>query len=582
VWNQMRLPPEHPNYADVGGAGQQICSGDLVRGRTLTGICNDVFNPRMGATNQLFARNVQFEETFPDQGLTELTRNRHAGRISLLQPDPQVISRVLFTREQTDPARCNLGQGLPGQSAQANCDYIKAPFFNVLAAFWIQFMTHDWFSHLEEGHNQPALMDVGCKSKLDGGKYRNLTSQEIAALGCRPDDKVDAAYVAQTGPGPTFTDNGQTYLSRAPKTMRNTNTAWWDASQIYGYDETSVQRVKRDSTDRAKLLMVRVGNRSTAGERYGYLPVFQPADPINPAWAGQEAVAFPDNFHIGMSFYHNVFVREHNVFVDKFRERVAKTPDDDSGLRNPADPERVIRYRDVTPDELYRAARLVVAAEIAKIHTIEWTTQLLYDEVLYKGMNANWNGLVKKEDALKRILDKVAVDKYGHSVSDTDATQWYSVFVSGAGIFGLGNKHYEDNPGFLGLFRKGRDIWSVKDPQDLNRGVNHFGSPFNFPEEFITVYRLHALAPDLIEFRELNQPNAIERKVPVIETFRGKSTQAMEQGGIANWAVSMGRQRLGMLTLQNDPMFLQNVPMGRLNTKTNMIDVTALDVIRDR
>jgi hypothetical protein len=29
-------------------------------------------------------------------------------------------------------------------------------------------------------------------------------------------------------------------------------------------------------------------------------------------------------------------------------------------------------------------ARLVVAAEIAKIHTIEWTTQLLYDEPLYR------------------------------------------------------------------------------------------------------------------------------------------------------------------------------------------------------
>ena len=32
-------------------------------------------------------------------------------------------------------------------------------------------------------------------------------------------------------------------------------------------------------------------------------------------------------------------------------------------------------------------------------------------------------------------------------------------------------------------------------PDDVNGGVNHFGSPFNFPEEFITVYRLHALVP---------------------------------------------------------------------------------------
>ena len=98
-----------------------------------------------------------------------------------------------------------------------------------------------------------------------------------------------------------------------------------------------------------------------------------------------------------MSFYHNVFAREHNQFVDAFRRRAAATPDADSGLRDPANPARVIRYRDVTPDELFEVARLVVAAEIAKIHTIEWTTQLLYDEPLYRGMNGNWGGLLGED-----------------------------------------------------------------------------------------------------------------------------------------------------------------------------------------
>jgi hypothetical protein len=64
-------------------------------------------------------------------------------------------------------------------------------------------------------------------------------------------------------------------------------------------------------------------------------------------------------------------------------------------LRNPINPDHVIRYRDVTPNELFEVARLVVAAEIAKIHTIEWTTQLLYDEPLNRGMNANWSGLCR-------------------------------------------------------------------------------------------------------------------------------------------------------------------------------------------
>ena len=79
-----------------------------------------------------------------------------------------------------------------------------------------------------------------------------------------------------------------------------------------------------------------------------------------------------------------MFAREHNAFVAEFRKQAAQTPDADSGLRNPAAPAQAIRYRDVTADELFEAARLVVAAEIAKIHTIEWTPQLLYGEPLYE------------------------------------------------------------------------------------------------------------------------------------------------------------------------------------------------------
>ena len=117
----------------------------------------------------------------------------------------------------------------------------------------------------------------------------------------------------------------------------------------------------------------------------------------------------------------------------------------------------------------------------------------------------------------------------------------------------------------------------------MNGGVNHFGSPFNFPEEFITVYRLHPLVPDLIEYREWQQePNTIRNKIPVIETFRGKATDAMRSRGLANWALSMGRQRLGLLSLQNHPQFLQNLKMTRLQSKTQQIDIAALDLMRDR
>lgn len=565
VWPEMRLPKDNPNYQALGGDGEQTCKGDLIRARTLTGICNDERNPLMGSAVTPFARNVEFETTFPDQGKNTLTQNRHGGRLSLLTPDPQVISRILFTRAQSNPDLCNAGFGLPGNSASANCDYQKAPFFNVLAAYWVQFMTHDWFSHMEEGHNAPQYIDVGCKMKLVNNVETPLTPDEIKQLGCRPNDRVDKTYVLESSPPETFTSGGKLYLSRAPEVFSNNNTAWWDASQVYGYDETSRRRVKRDPKDLAKMLLEPVAGQSGPG----YLPVLQPDDPAQPQWAGQESVAFPDNWSIGLSFLHNVFAREHNAFVDEFRKEAAQNPNADSGLRNPSDPRRVIHNKDVTPDELFDVARLVVAAEIAKIHTIEWTPQLLYDEPLYKGMNGNWNGLLGTGDPdVSKALSDIVVHDFGRSKDVQKASQWYSVFASGPGIFGLGSTvpHY--------------DITNVA---DTNGGVNHFGSPFNFPEEFVTVYRLHALIPDLIEYRDISKdPNQIVQKVAVINTFEGKATDEMRSRGLANWGLSMGRQRLGLLTLHNIPQFMQNIRLPRLDSPTQQIDIAALDIIRDR
>ncbi len=396
-------------------------------------------------------------------------RNRHGGRISLLKPDPQVISRELFTRQQSDPEHCRAGTA---SGPDAHCDYVKAPFFNVLAAFWIQFMTHDWFAHLDEGKNAAELMAVGCADRYDGATYRPLTEDEVAALGCRPGDRADEALMAQTDPPPTFDDNGRTRMARAPRTTSNLNTAWWDASQLYGYSARSAQRVKRDPNDPAKLLMVPENTRSGTGDEQGYLPTFAAGDPILPSWAGQEATAFPDNWSIGTSFYHNLFAREHNLFVDEFRRRALADPDADSGLRDPAHPDQVIRYGDVQPDLLFQVARLVVAAEIAKIHTIEWTTQLLYDEPLYQAMNANWHGLVRTDNKVSRALAHVAVDRLGRSFNETDQTQWFSVFASGAGITGLGSHRYaEGDRGFLGIVKGAEDIWSLSNPDHVQGGV---------------------------------------------------------------------------------------------------------------
>lgn len=574
-WDAMRLPPEHEKFAAVGGEKSQLCRGELITHRTLDGTCNDLINPLMGSSGTPFARNVQFEATFPDLALNELTQNRHGDRLELLTPDPQLISRALFTRDQTAGNGCNAGMGDPDYSTEVDCDYQKAPFFNVLAAFWIQFMTHDWFSHTIEGHNAPRLEPVGC------------STSQAEALGCRPGDRREPSLYQETGEPPSFEHDGKKYLARAPKTTANQVTAWWDASQIYGHDELSARRVRRDPNDAARLLL-----------DDDYLPLLEscsaddPDCPTRPQWAGQESVGFPDNWNIGLSFYHNVFAREHNAFIDHVRALQVTEPDVDSGLRDPDDPDTAITWQAIDDERLYQMGRLVISAEIAKIHTIEWTTQLLYDEPLYAGMNSNWFGLFNQEEGrvskvVRRIVGKDesflsrSSAKIAALFSDSSraekANSLYSVFASGAGIFGLGNSRRE------GLLWWKKDAWNLADLEgDVNGGVNHFGSPFNFPEEFTSVYRLHALVPDLIEYRDAQDPNNIAAKIPVLDTVRAGATRAMHERGVDNWALSMGRQRLGLLHLRNLPTFLQNLPMPHLDSDTGTLDITALDIIRDR
>lgn len=574
-WDAMRLPPEHPDFDAVGGNSAQLCRGDMLTHRTLSGICNDSINPLMGSSGMPFARNARFEATFPDLQLDELAVNRHDGRINLLTPDPQEISRRLFTRDQPADNGCNEGQGSPDYSTSADCDYIKAPFFNVLAAFWIQFMTHDWFSHTIEGHNEKRLVDAGCPP------------DDAANLGCRPGDRREPSLYAKTDAPPTFEHDGKTYLSRAPKTTSNQVTAWWDASQIYGHDELSASRVKRDATDAAKLQL-----------DDDYLPLLSDCNATDascatrPQWRGQESVGFPDNWNIGLSFYHNVFAREHNAFVDHVRSLQASVPDDDSGLRHPDAADVAIAWHAVDDETLFQLARLVVSAEIAKIHTIEWTTQLLYNEPLHAAMNSNWFGLFNQNEGnvskvLRRLVsrDENLLSRWSDRISrmlgrSTDAAasnSLYSVFASGAGIFGLGNTRP------TGMLWWRDDAWDIANIEEhVNGGINHFGSPFNFPEEFTSVYRLHALVPDLIDYRTADDPNQIANRIPVLDTVRGNATEQMQERGIDNWALSMGRQRLGALHLRNLPQFLQNLPMPHLDSPSGKLDIAALDIIRDR
>src|SRR6185503_18303823 len=172
------------------------------------------------------------------------------------------------------------------------------------------------------------------------------------------------------------------------------------------------------------------------------------------------------------------------------------------------------------------------------------------DEPLYLALHANWDGLFEASPLVSSVLAQV-VGRLGTPGGGSRANQWYSVFATGPGIVGL-------------------------------ESANHFGSPFNFPEEFVTAYRLHPLLPDVLELRRLGDPNVVRKRVPAVETVRGHATASLRQAGLASWALSLGRQRAGALTLDNHPRFLQSLPVPVSRSPSGQVDVPALDIQRDR
>ena len=69
---------------------------------------------------------------------------------------------------------------------------------------------------------------------------------------------------------------------------------------------------------------------------------------------------------------HTLFVREHNAICDMLHEA----------------------YPDWDDECLFNVARLINAALMAKIHSVEWTPAILPNQTLETGLNSNWYGLL--------------------------------------------------------------------------------------------------------------------------------------------------------------------------------------------
>ena len=204
-----------------------------------------------------------------------------------------------------------------------------ATTLNVLAACWIQMENHDWFGH---GENSPdRYVDV----PLDENDEWPESPMKIRA---------------------TSEDRTRTWKSGLPPTYINTVTHWWDGSQIYG----STEERNRE---------LRAGEDGKMAMEDGRLP-----NETDPKLDGVDLTGFSDNYWIGLSLLHTLFVREHNAICDHLKASYPTWDD----------------------EKLFLTSRLVNSALMAKIHTVEWTPGILANPVLERAMNANWYGVLPR------------------------------------------------------------------------------------------------------------------------------------------------------------------------------------------
>ena len=290
--------------------------------------------------------------------------------------------------------------------------------------------------------------------------------------------------IHKTQPDPTRMPNGE----ETPITFVNEVTHWWDGSQIYGSNQETVDRIRSHVDGKLRL------------NEDGTLPLDD---------KGIEETGFTRNWWIGLTMLHTLFAREHNAICDHLKRS----------------------YPEWDDNRLFNVARLINAALMAKIHSVEWTPAILPNRVLDSGLNANWYGLLTnlfKTGKNRRTVAKINVR----------------------------------NPEMGGI---------------VGNPIDDQGQPYGLTEEFVEIYRLHSLLPETIKLRRVNEDETIE-ELPFVEARQAGSGKLTKRFSLADLFYSFGNQHPGKLELNNFPQFMQNMSVPG----NPLFDMGAVDILRAR
>eukprot|EP01084_Bolivina_argentea_P119958 212667_1 len=279
---------------DFSASNNITCNGDRFRFRTLNGECNNLQYPLEGSQYTHFSRLTKTQYLPPKELIND----------TYTTPNPRSIARALLHHNDDFPA-------IPNDNA------------NLLISGWLHFIAHGFFRHetydiTDKSYKIPLEIDDPLYNKPN--KYLRVSKLK-----------------------PSNTSNSQCPYQQ----FKNTETHWFDASQLYGTNEKVHESMMNN--DKFKLF------DDNDNEHI--------ADSFSRGW------------WVGLSLVHNLLQLEHNYVVDELHKQ----------------------YPLLTSKERYHISRLIISAFITKTHLFEAVPVIMNKDTITKLMDSDLFNLIFKK-----------------------------------------------------------------------------------------------------------------------------------------------------------------------------------------